>query len=473
MDVHVNRMPVGGRVTRCEDHPGKFLPAYRREAGDLNEYTEVSVDIGGRTVIVRQIVGILARRIVCRVREGDVVAAGDRFGVMKFGSRMDVFLPTGRHAAGAGGGPRGGRHHARSPGCWHGQAAVNEPRDCARRLSMLLADAPAAAIERDGFAARRLPAAEPFTMANMFCGYACIVHAMRGEFDTAAPFIGIAIVLDMLDGRIARMTGTTSEFGLEFDSLADVISFGMAPAMLSFAWGLQPLGRLGWAAGFLFVTAAARASGAVQHPVGQPRQAVLRRACPAHRGGGAGGDGVRVPVGLQRPVGGAAGPGDRDRAGAPDGQHHPVPQLQDARSADPPQLAGAVLLALFLAALAAQPEIVLLVLAYGYLSYGLHRAGLEPLAPAAEATPHDAGEDARGRAARNAQTDSDSSSRGSHEPTAATGNRTSTVVPRSRWLLIPIEPPLSSTLRFAIGSPRPVPRALVEKYGSNTRSSAS
>src|SRR5687768_1562106 len=100
-----------------------------------------------------------------------------------------------------------------------------------------------------------LPSA--FTMANMFCGYACVVHSMRSEFHVAALFIGIAIVLDMLDGRIARMTGTTSEFGLEFDSLADVVSFGVAPAILSFQWGLQPLGRIGWAAGFLFVAAAA------------------------------------------------------------------------------------------------------------------------------------------------------------------------------------------------------------------------
>jgi CDP-diacylglycerol--serine O-phosphatidyltransferase len=96
-----------------------------------------------------------------------------------------------------------------------------------------------------------------FTMANMFCGYACIVYAMRGEYVTAAPFIGIGIVLDMLDGRIARMTGSTSAFGVEFDSLADVITFGVAPAVLSFAWGLQPLGRIGWAASFLFVAAAA------------------------------------------------------------------------------------------------------------------------------------------------------------------------------------------------------------------------
>jgi phosphatidylserine decarboxylase len=95
MDVHVNRMPVGGRVTQVRYHPGRFLPAYRHDAGDLNEYTEVTVDHDGQTVVVRQIVGILARRIVCRAKEGDQVAAGTRFGVMKFGSRMDVFIPRG------------------------------------------------------------------------------------------------------------------------------------------------------------------------------------------------------------------------------------------------------------------------------------------------------------------------------------------------------------------------------------------
>src|SRR5437879_12058547 len=95
------------------------------------------------------------------------------------------------------------------------------------------------------------------TMGNMFCGYACVVYAMRGEYETAAPFIGFAYVLDMLDGRIARLTGAESAFGLQFDSLADVISFGVAPAVLSFNWGLQPLGLLGAPAGFMFVSAAA------------------------------------------------------------------------------------------------------------------------------------------------------------------------------------------------------------------------
>ncbi len=93
MDVHVNRMPVSGRVTQVKYHPGRFLPAYRSDAGELNEYTEVTVDHDGIIVVVRQIVGILARRIVCRIKEGDVVKAGARFGVMKFGSRMDIFIP--------------------------------------------------------------------------------------------------------------------------------------------------------------------------------------------------------------------------------------------------------------------------------------------------------------------------------------------------------------------------------------------
>src|SRR5213595_2229661 len=71
-----------------------------------------------------------------------------------------------------------------------------------------------------------------FTLGNMFCGYVCIVYAMRADYESAAPFIGFAFVLDMLDGRIARMTGAASAFGVEFDSLADVISFGLAPAIL-------------------------------------------------------------------------------------------------------------------------------------------------------------------------------------------------------------------------------------------------
>src|SRR4030095_15476881 len=125
----------------------------------------------------------------------------------------------------------------------------NQPR---LRFLRRAADQPRRRFSRGVY---RLPSL--LTMGNMFCGYACVVYAMRGEYETAAPFIGFAIVLDMLDGRVARLTGATSAFGVEFDSRADVISFGMPPAILSFQWGLSPLGRLGWAAGFLFVAAAA------------------------------------------------------------------------------------------------------------------------------------------------------------------------------------------------------------------------
>ena len=93
MDVHVNRIPASGRVTRVTFKAGRFLPAYRHDAGTANERSEVWIDHRGQMIVARQIVGMLARRVVCRVAVGTEVHAGDRFGIMKFGSRMDVFVP--------------------------------------------------------------------------------------------------------------------------------------------------------------------------------------------------------------------------------------------------------------------------------------------------------------------------------------------------------------------------------------------
>jgi phosphatidylserine decarboxylase len=95
VDVHVNRVPYGGRLTRVEYRPGKFLAAYKAESAAENERTELEVSSGAHRVIFRQLVGVLARRIVCRVQAGDTVEAGQRFGLMKFGSRMDVFVEPG------------------------------------------------------------------------------------------------------------------------------------------------------------------------------------------------------------------------------------------------------------------------------------------------------------------------------------------------------------------------------------------
>jgi phosphatidylserine decarboxylase len=92
MDVHMNRTPVEGVITKLEYKPGKFLPAYDEGSND-NELNELWIDSNGRTVVVRQVVGILARRIVCRVVTGQELERGERIGLMKFGSRMDVFLP--------------------------------------------------------------------------------------------------------------------------------------------------------------------------------------------------------------------------------------------------------------------------------------------------------------------------------------------------------------------------------------------
>lgn len=96
-----------------------------------------------------------------------------------------------------------------------------------------------------------------FTVGNLFCGFASLVQAFAGNLEWAALLIIIAGLLDGLDGRIARMTGTTSEFGIEFDSLADVVSFGIAPAILTYVWALAPLQRVGWWLAFLYVVCAA------------------------------------------------------------------------------------------------------------------------------------------------------------------------------------------------------------------------
>ncbi len=94
-----------------------------------------------------------------------------------------------------------------------------------------------------------------FTVGNMLCGFASILHALHNRLELAGWLILLAGVLDGLDGRIARLTRATSDFGKEYDSLADVVSFGIAPAFLAYQWGLEGVGRWGWAAAFLFLVA--------------------------------------------------------------------------------------------------------------------------------------------------------------------------------------------------------------------------
>lgn len=101
-----------------------------------------------------------------------------------------------------------------------------------------------------------------FTVSNIFCGFFSVSSSIQGNYERAGLLIGIAMILDTLDGRMARLTGTTSEFGVQLDSLADVITFGMAPAVLCYQWAfyhyeLHALDRAGWLVCFLFLICAA------------------------------------------------------------------------------------------------------------------------------------------------------------------------------------------------------------------------
>ena len=96
-----------------------------------------------------------------------------------------------------------------------------------------------------------------FTTANLFAGFYAIINAMNGNFYVSAAAVFVAMVLDGLDGRVARLTNTQSAFGAEYDSLSDMVAFGVAPALLAFEWALGSMGKVGWMVAFIYVAGAA------------------------------------------------------------------------------------------------------------------------------------------------------------------------------------------------------------------------
>lgn len=96
-----------------------------------------------------------------------------------------------------------------------------------------------------------------FTTAALFAGFYAIISGMKGNFEAAGMAIIVAQLMDGFDGRVARLTNTTSAFGVQYDSLSDMVSFGLAPSLVIFSWGLEPLGKFGWASAFLFAACAA------------------------------------------------------------------------------------------------------------------------------------------------------------------------------------------------------------------------
>ena len=95
------------------------------------------------------------------------------------------------------------------------------------------------------------------TTAGLFSGFFAVVSSMNGKFEAAAVAVFVAMIFDGLDGRVARITNTQSDFGAEYDSMADMVSFGMAPALVAYNWGLSDLGKIGWFAAFIYVAGAA------------------------------------------------------------------------------------------------------------------------------------------------------------------------------------------------------------------------
>ena len=201
-----------------------------------------------RRVTVVQIAGVVARRIVCRVGSGDKPSAGERFGMIRFGSRTDLLHAARRRGAGR----VGERVRAGETvmGCSMNGAALGDGSWAARRQAV-----------RGGGAGRSCGSARQgiflfpslLTTGNLFCGFFALLLAVEQRYIEAALAILVAMVMDLLDGRVARLMKATSQFGVEFDSLADVISFCVAPAFLFYSFALRPLGRAAWFGAFLFV----------------------------------------------------------------------------------------------------------------------------------------------------------------------------------------------------------------------------
>ena len=235
-DVHVNRSPIGGVLSSVRYQKGQYLNAMNPASADRNEQNMVTVRGEGIEVTFKQIAGLLARRIVFNFSEGDTVERGQRVGLIKFGSRVDVLLPAEADSAREGGAAGEGRIE-RAGGHGPTETALMNGRDLEPGPGPKQRPACAAACI---CCPRCLPRATspPATFPSLRPSRRSAGNA-HTHLDWAAIAILFAIPFDALDGRIARMTNTTSEFGKELDSLADAITFGVAPSLLALIWGFH------------------------------------------------------------------------------------------------------------------------------------------------------------------------------------------------------------------------------------------
>ncbi len=185
----------------------------------------------GVDLAVVQIAGLVARRIKCDLKDGEDVCRGDRFGIIRFGSRLDNMLPAGARTGEAGPDRDGGRSGPRRTpimtklsGTGAGRVS-SAPAKCASRENHSECDHVAGALRR----------------THIHC------FAFAGDWHGAVAAIVCAAILDTLDGRVARLLKANSLMGAQLDSLADLVNFGVAPSLLIYMWTLHDAGLAGWA----------------------------------------------------------------------------------------------------------------------------------------------------------------------------------------------------------------------------------
>ena len=263
-NCHVNRAPVSGVLTDYVYTPGKKLAAFAEKASFENEQNLVTLSAPAAPAS-------RSSRSPARSRGGSSSISrpatpslrGQRVGIILFGSRVDLFVPDDAEIlvvkgqkvkasltrAGALERRRSVRTRRRPPPRAAGPdvLAIHERRTRALRRVRLRR------LSRERLSRGLFVLPTLFTVGNLFCGYLSLWCSINGTFERAALLIIVAAVLDMLDGRIARLTNSASEFGEEYDSLADLVSFGVAPAILVYSWGLADFHRLGLAVSFFFV----------------------------------------------------------------------------------------------------------------------------------------------------------------------------------------------------------------------------
>ena len=223
-DCHVNRSPSNGEIEEIFYKPGKFLNASLDKASEENErnYFKIKDETTNENIVIVQIAGLIARRIVTQVQKTQKVKQGERLGMIRFGSRVDIYFSK------------------RNTMVKVGQNVIAGESLIARKY-MNKKKFKIVSVNKTRYI---LPSV--LTLVGVCLGISSIKFALDGNFTFAVLFLVVAAILDALDGRVARLIKGTSNFGKELDSLTDFVSFGIAPAFIIYFWELNKFGKVGW-----------------------------------------------------------------------------------------------------------------------------------------------------------------------------------------------------------------------------------